>query len=141
MAICGDSGGAFFGVIRRSTRGAELVNEIGAWTWNNLMTRELDQAKDFYGKVFDWEATHSDETPESVLMWQVEGQRWPEGLGGLMQMGRPTYHLTGRSTSSSRTSMPRSRRLRAPAATCGSARWNSRSRSSPYLPIRRAASR
>jgi uncharacterized protein len=88
MAICTDSGGAFFGVIQEKQHaGAELVNEIGAWSWNNLMTRDLDRAKSFYGAVFDWEATHSDETPESVLTWQVEGQRWPEGLGGLMQMG------------------------------------------------------
>jgi predicted enzyme related to lactoylglutathione lyase len=88
MAVCQDAEGAFFCLFEpRGHIGAELVNEIGAWSWNNLMTRDLDQAKDFYGKVFAWEATHSDETPESVLTWQVKGQRWPEGLGGLMQMG------------------------------------------------------
>ena len=46
--------------------GAELVNEIGAWTWNNLMTRDLGQGKDFYGKVFGWEATHSDEARTAI---------------------------------------------------------------------------
>ena len=64
--------------------GAQLVNEPGAWTWNNLMTRDLEGAKDFYGKVFGWTAVHNEEAPPNVLMWQVEGQRWPEGMGGLM---------------------------------------------------------
>jgi uncharacterized protein len=88
MAVCQDAGGAFFCLMQqRAHTGAELVNEIGAWSWNNLMTRDLDQAKDFYGKVFGWEATHSDEAPPDVLNWQIEGQRWPEGLGGVMKMG------------------------------------------------------
>ena len=88
MAICQDAEGAFFSLWQPGGfKGAELVNEVGAWSWNNLMSRDVAQAKDFYGKVFGWEAVHSDETPESVLSWQVEGQRWPEGLGGLMEMG------------------------------------------------------
>jgi predicted enzyme related to lactoylglutathione lyase len=88
MAICTDSGGAFFGVIQEKQHaGAELVNEIGAWSWNNLMTRDPDQAQHFYGKVFGWEAAHSDDAPEFIWNWQVEGQRWPEGLAGLMAMG------------------------------------------------------
>jgi hypothetical protein len=48
------------------------------------MTRDVDGAKDFYGKVFGWSALHNEEAPPNVLMWQVDGQRWPEGLGGLM---------------------------------------------------------
>jgi hypothetical protein len=48
------------------------------------MTRDLEAAKDFYGKVFGWSAEHNEEAPPNVLMWQVDGQRWPEGLGGLM---------------------------------------------------------
>ena len=88
MAVCQDAEGAVFGLWQPGQlKGAELVNEIGAWTWNNLMTRDVDQAKDFYGSVFGWEATHNEEAPESVLMWQVEGQRWPEGLGGMIEMG------------------------------------------------------
>jgi predicted enzyme related to lactoylglutathione lyase len=88
MAVCQDAGGAFFCLMeQREHSGAELVNEIGTWSWSNLMTRDLDQAKEFYGAVFGWEATHSDEAPPDVLNWQVEGQRWPEGLGGVMKMG------------------------------------------------------
>jgi uncharacterized protein len=88
MAVCQDPQGAFFSIFEpRQFQGAQLVNEIGAWTWNNLITRDADQAKDFYGNVFGWEATHHEEAPPEVLMGQVEGQRWPEGLGGMLEMG------------------------------------------------------
>jgi predicted enzyme related to lactoylglutathione lyase len=88
LAICQDTEGAVFALWRPGDlKGAELVNEIGSWTWNNLMSRDLNNAKDFYGKVFGWEATQSEEAPEGILNWQLEGQRWPEGLGGLMRIG------------------------------------------------------
>ena len=34
--------------------GAGLVNEPGALAWNELSTRDLEAAKDFYGAVFGW---------------------------------------------------------------------------------------
>jgi hypothetical protein len=85
MAVLQDPTGAFVSINQQQRHpGAQLVNEPGSWTWNNLMTRDLEGAKDFYGKVFGWEAIHNDEAPPNILMWQVDGQRWPEGLGGLM---------------------------------------------------------
>jgi predicted enzyme related to lactoylglutathione lyase len=36
--------------------GARLVNEVGAWAWNELVTPDLDSAKAFYGQLFGWEA-------------------------------------------------------------------------------------
>jgi predicted enzyme related to lactoylglutathione lyase len=88
MAVLRDSTGAFISINQQQKHpGAELVNEVGAWTWNNLMTRDPGGAKDFYGKVFGWEATHNEEAPPGIEMWQVEGQRWPEGMGGLMEIG------------------------------------------------------
>jgi uncharacterized protein len=88
MAVFQDPTGAFISINQQQKHpGAELVNEPGTWNWNNLLTGDMDAAKDFYGKVFGWTATHNDEAPDFVWMWQVEGQRWPEGLGGLMKMG------------------------------------------------------
>jgi uncharacterized protein len=85
VAMLRDPEGAFIGIIQQNRHpGAQLVNETGAWTWNNLLTRDLEGAKDFYGTVFGWTAEHNDEVPPNILSWQVEGQRWPEGLGGLM---------------------------------------------------------
>jgi predicted enzyme related to lactoylglutathione lyase len=36
--------------------GARLVNEVGAWAWNELTTPDLEGAKRFYGDLFGWEA-------------------------------------------------------------------------------------
>jgi uncharacterized protein len=88
MAVCQDPGGAVFSIMQQDQHtGAQLVNEPGSWTWNNLLTNDVDAAEGFYGKVFGWRKHHDDQAPDFVSMWQVEGQRWPEGLGGLMQMG------------------------------------------------------
>ena len=82
-----DPEGAFIGIIQQNRHpGAQIVNEPGTWTWNNLLTRDLEGAKRFYGDVFGWTAIHNEEAPPGVLMWQVEGQRWPEGMGGLMEI-------------------------------------------------------
>ena len=35
--------------------GAELVNEPGAFSWNELNTRDATAAKEFYGRIFGWE--------------------------------------------------------------------------------------
>ena len=79
--------GAFIGIVQQERHpGAQVVNEPGAWTWNNLLTRDLEGAQDFYGQVFGWSAIHNEEAPPGILMWQVEGQRWPEGMAGLMEM-------------------------------------------------------
>jgi uncharacterized protein len=87
MAMCQDTEGAFFGIYEaHENRGAEVVNELGCWTWNNRLTRDLEGTKRFYGAVFGWEATQNPEIPGGILNWQIEGQRWPEGLGGLMVM-------------------------------------------------------
>jgi uncharacterized protein len=88
MAVCRDTGGAVISINQQKQhKGAQLVNEPGTWNWNNLMIRDMDSAKDFYGKVFGWTATHIEGAPEFVWMWQGEGQRWPEGLAGLMEIG------------------------------------------------------
>lgn len=55
-AACADPSGAVFHLWQAGThRGAEAVNEPGAWNWSDLTTRDLDGAKAFYGSVFGWE--------------------------------------------------------------------------------------
>ena len=88
MAVCQDTEGAVFALWQSGElKGAQLVNEPGCWTWNNLMTRDVDAAKDFYGRVFGWTAAQPQGAPDYIWNWQVDGQRWPEGLAGLMRMG------------------------------------------------------
>ena len=36
--------------------GAEVVNEDGAWTWNELVSGDLAAARDFYVELFGWSA-------------------------------------------------------------------------------------
>jgi predicted enzyme related to lactoylglutathione lyase len=88
MAVCQDTEGAVFALWQPDAfKGAQLVNEPGCWTWNNLMTRDVAAARDFYGRVFGWEVAQSPGAPDFIWNWQVDGQRWPEGLAGLMRIG------------------------------------------------------
>jgi predicted enzyme related to lactoylglutathione lyase len=54
-------------------RGAQLVNEAGAWSWSHLYTRDPDGAKAFYGAVFGWETDTFGEGDDAVTMWRVPG--------------------------------------------------------------------
>jgi uncharacterized protein len=55
MAVLADPSGAVFCVWQpRSHRGAEIVNEPGAWAMSQLMTPDPARAKAFYGEVFGW---------------------------------------------------------------------------------------
>jgi predicted enzyme related to lactoylglutathione lyase len=88
VAMLRDPSGAFIGVVQQNRHpGAQLVNEPGTWNWNNLMTRDIDAATDFYGKVFGWSAVQPQGAPDFIRSWQLEEQRWPEGIAGLMRMG------------------------------------------------------
>jgi uncharacterized protein len=39
----------------RSLVGAALVNDVGAWCWNELITTELERAKAFFAELLGWE--------------------------------------------------------------------------------------
>lgn len=55
MAIFADPTGAVFGVWQPgSFIGAEIVNEPGALSWNELNTRDIPVAEGFYGAIFGW---------------------------------------------------------------------------------------
>jgi len=61
LAIFTDPEGAFFGIWEPADfAGAELVNEPGAFSWNELETRDPERAKEFYGRVFGWEFDRED---------------------------------------------------------------------------------
>ena len=55
MAIFTDPTGAACGLWEPGTfAGAELVNEDGTFGWNELGTRDVAAAREFYGQVFGW---------------------------------------------------------------------------------------
>jgi predicted enzyme related to lactoylglutathione lyase len=55
MAVFTDPTGAVCGIWEPGTFvGAELVNEDGSFGWNELGTRDVPAAREFYGAVFGW---------------------------------------------------------------------------------------
>ena len=68
------------------------MNEVGTWTWNHLTTTDLDGAKKFYGDVFGWTLEKAEVSPPDLpfFMWQVQGQKWEEGIAGAAEMGEGT---------------------------------------------------
>jgi uncharacterized protein len=74
IAILGDPAGAVFGVWQPGEhRGAELVNEAGAWSMSPLHTRDPERSAAFYHDLFGWE-------PEEM-----------EGAGGVSIMRLPGF--------------------------------------------------
>jgi uncharacterized protein len=56
MGVFQDPTGAFFSIWQPGDhKGAQLVNEPGSLSWNELNTRDVDAAKAFYTAVFGWE--------------------------------------------------------------------------------------
>ncbi|MGI8939003.1 MAG: VOC family protein [Iamia sp.] len=55
MAVLADSTGAMICLWeKKETIGAEVVNEHGALTWNELMSKDPGKAADFYAEVLAW---------------------------------------------------------------------------------------
>lgn len=80
MAVLRDSTGAFVAVWQAGRhKGAQLVNEAGAFIWCELLSSDPDKSKVFYGDVFGWGWGGS----ESYAEGQVNGRT----IAGLM--GRP----------------------------------------------------
>jgi predicted enzyme related to lactoylglutathione lyase len=71
MAVFADPERAEFRVWQpRENRGAQLVNEPGSLNLNGLNTRDVDEARSFYGSVFGWGTLALDGGPE---MWTLPG--------------------------------------------------------------------
>ncbi len=69
-----DPSGAPFCVWEAGThRGAQRVNEPGAWSMSALNTRDPEGSKDFYGAVFDWETEAFDTGEGEITLWRVPG--------------------------------------------------------------------
>jgi predicted enzyme related to lactoylglutathione lyase len=82
FAVLSDPTGAFISIWQpQAHRGAELVNETGSFCWNELYTRDMPAARDFYRKAFGWGV---EETPMgddgSYTLFQVDGRSIAGGL-------------------------------------------------------------
>lgn len=74
MAVLADPAGAVFCVWEPGEhRGAELVNEPGAWSMSSLSTPDPEGAKAFYEKVFGWTTESFDMGDGEFTMWRQPG--------------------------------------------------------------------
>jgi uncharacterized protein len=76
MAVCMDPAGAAFSLWQpKRMPGADVFNEPNSLCWNELHTRELEQAKQFYPRVLGW-GVHANAMPEGgeYVEWQVNGR-------------------------------------------------------------------
>src|SRR4051794_38245060 len=86
LAIFTDAaGGAVFGAWQPGVhRGAQVVNQVGALSWNELDTRDPEAAQRFYGEVFGWAATPLGPEGEAAYYSFALGGRT---IGGMLPMG------------------------------------------------------
>jgi Predicted enzyme related to lactoylglutathione lyase len=83
MAVFQDPQGGFISAWQPGEhQGAQLVNEPGTLTWNELNTRDLEPAKAFYTAVFGWEAETHEGGPMPYTEFKVGG----ESIAGCMNM-------------------------------------------------------
>ena len=74
LAILADPAGAVFGAWEpRERKGAQLVNEPGAWAMSHLETPDPDGAAAFYGAVFGWTTETFGEGAGAVTMFRLPG--------------------------------------------------------------------
>jgi uncharacterized protein len=84
LAIFSDIAGAAFGVWEpKQFPGAAIVNEPGSLSWNELATRQPDDAKQFYPAVFDWNVEDTPMGPVTYTLWKVGDQM----VAGMVPMG------------------------------------------------------
>ena len=107
MAVLADPSGAVFCLWQPKAHiGAELVNEHGSLTWNELITPDPDAVAPFYGDLFGWKAQY-DDMGDFVYTTFMLGDR---AISGAMKppwtASRPTGVCTSRSTTPTRSSRP-----------------------------------
>jgi predicted enzyme related to lactoylglutathione lyase len=84
MAVFTDPTGAVCGIWQPGTfAGAELVNEPGAFAWNELGTRDPEAAKSFYGAVFGWGIREHDMGEMGTYTEWLSGE---DSIGGMMDV-------------------------------------------------------
>jgi predicted enzyme related to lactoylglutathione lyase len=86
MAIVADPTGGIIALWQaKNHAGAGLVNENGAWSWNELMTPDVPKAAEFYNKVLGWTSETHGEGAGAYTEFKVNGQ----SIGGAMNPPMP----------------------------------------------------
>jgi uncharacterized protein len=84
LATLRDTEGARFGLWQPAPKqGAELMDDVGSLWWLEVMSRDLDAARQFYGRLFDWQPH---DTVFQPLNSYTVFKRGDVQEGGLLQM-------------------------------------------------------
>lgn len=84
MAIVQDPTGAEVGLWQAKNHiGASLVNKVGAMTWNELVTKDLEAAKTFYAGLLGWDYSQVEGSGYHIIMNKGRMN------GGMMTMPDP----------------------------------------------------
>lgn len=88
MGFFADPSGAVFGAWQAGEHsGAQLVNDPGTLTWNELRTRDVEGSKAFYNAAFGWGGEPFAEM-EGYIVWTLGGgDIESSGIGGMLEMG------------------------------------------------------
>jgi predicted enzyme related to lactoylglutathione lyase len=85
MAFAADPTGAAFGMWQAGThRGAQLVNEHGTLTWNELITDDAATATTFYETVFGYRSEVTDMPTGQYTTFWAEGNVEGNAAAGMM---------------------------------------------------------
>jgi hypothetical protein len=93
MSAFADPQGAVLSVWQaKESIGAGLVNAVGALTWNDLVTPDVEASSAFYSALFGWEIA---EVPGSDgQYWSItNGGRLNGGLLPIIEGGHPAWNL------------------------------------------------
>jgi predicted enzyme related to lactoylglutathione lyase len=96
VGVADPTGGPLFFWQPMGHTGAELFGVHGSVIWNDLNTRDMTAAADYYEALFDWTVDRSGDNDENYWGFQVDG----DSEGGIMRMGEefpphvPSHWLT-----------------------------------------------
>jgi predicted enzyme related to lactoylglutathione lyase len=75
MSVVADPTGAVIGIWQAKNHiGAAIVNEPGSFTWNELITPDVDTAAAFYNQVFSWKANPVEMGPMRYTEFKLDDQ-------------------------------------------------------------------
>ena len=83
LAFIQDPTGAQVGLWQKGEHfGADVTQDFHCFCWNELLTRDIEMARDFYGRLFDWEFSDYTATDSKYYVVHQHG----EENSGLMEM-------------------------------------------------------
>ncbi len=75
MSVAADPTGAVFSIWQRKNHaGAAIVNEPGAFSWNELLTADVPRAAAFYHELFGWGANALEMGPMQYTEFRLDDQ-------------------------------------------------------------------